>query len=378
MIEIRLNRLEVQQRIREIVKALGASALHYTQLDRIIAEKRGFRQDPLVLGYHRVVRDYESAASRSIAPNLISVETLERQIDFLSEQFEFITLDRLVSVIEGREVANRPIAAITFDDGYRDVYLNAYPMLRRKGIPFAVFVVSDLVGTQNLLPHDEIYLLTSEVISRGIAEQAYQPNVFNYENILSTESSESLCNRLISARNAFTATRTILESIKLKGIKSLIAHLNRLVKIDNITKDEFKLVDWDMLSEMAANGVTIGSHTKSHTILAHEGLELVKDEIANSRKDLERNLRLPIKHFAYPDGSFDRAAIREIRRAGYISAHTTCSHRDSNNPLMTISRRLLWEKSSMNGFNRFSPSVLACQANGFFDPAAKCHRDHWG
>lgn len=368
---------QTKQRCREIVKAGWAASLHYTRLDRVIGDRLGVRDEPLVIGYHRVVQDYESAVRRSIAPNLISVDTLESQVNYLSTQYEFVTLDRLASIMQGDSLPEKPVAAITFDDGYRDVYTNAFPLLQRLNIPFAVFVVSDLVGTQQLLPHDELFLLASEVIACGYQNQAYASHVIEPSHIVIDEAPQSLCHRLASSTNAFETTRMILDSMNLAGIKALIQRLQCQVSVKEVARSEFLLLDWQMLSEMVSKGVTIGSHTKSHAILAHESPQSVHDEVSESRRDLERRLQVPVKHFAYPDGSFDRIAMREIDKAGYVSAHTTCNHRDETNPLLTISRRLLWERASMNGFNRFSPAVLACQTNGLFDPAAKCRRDHW-
>src|SRR5262249_28792739 len=59
----------------------------------------------------------------------------------------------------------RPVAAVTFDDGYRDVYELAFPMLSRKGIPAAVFVITDLVGTMRPPLCDRLYLLVARMFA---------------------------------------------------------------------------------------------------------------------------------------------------------------------------------------------------------------------
>src|SRR6185503_3039819 len=58
-----------------------------------------------------------------------------------------------------------PVAAITFDDGYSDVYEYAYPTLKRKGIPAAVFVVTDLVGRDHWQTHDKLYYLLTKAFA---------------------------------------------------------------------------------------------------------------------------------------------------------------------------------------------------------------------
>src|SRR5690606_8233810 len=136
-------------------------------------------------------------------------------------------------------------------------------------------------------------------------------------------------------------------------------------------------LDWPMLRKMLPNGITIGSHTRSHALLANEPWEKVVEEVKGSRQVLEAGLGVDIRHFAYPDGRFDAKAIRARSEAGFRSAFTTCNHVDRELPLLTIPRKLLWEHSSMNGFGRFSPSIMSCQVNGIFDPAARCRQQHW-
>ena len=65
----------------------------------------------------------------------------------LAATTEFVSLDELGQRLSEGRRDDRPLAAVTFDDGYRDVYENAFPMLVRKGIPAAVFVVTKLIGT---------------------------------------------------------------------------------------------------------------------------------------------------------------------------------------------------------------------------------------
>jgi peptidoglycan/xylan/chitin deacetylase (PgdA/CDA1 family) len=128
---------------------------------------------------------------------------------------------------------------------------------------------------------------------------------------------------------------------------------------------------------MVAGGVTVGSHTRSHALLANETPEVLHDEVEGSRRALEQRLGVPIRHFAYPDGRFNASAIQAVADAEYRTAHTICTHRDRAHPLLTISRRMLWEKACINGFGRFSPAILDCQVNGIFDPADTCQTQHW-
>ena len=98
---------------------------------------------------------------------LVSRAMLERHLDWVARRFQIVSLDELRSRLETRAPArDRPIAAITFDDGYRDVYEQAFPLLMRKGIPATVFVATDYVGTAGVFPHDTLYLLLERASHR--------------------------------------------------------------------------------------------------------------------------------------------------------------------------------------------------------------------
>ena len=62
------------------------------------------------------------------------------------------------------------------------------------------------------------------------------------------------------------------------------------------------MLNWDEVREMIKNGITIGSHSHTHPILSRMPIEEAKEEIFNSKKVLEKNLGIKIKHFSFPNG----------------------------------------------------------------------------
>src|SRR6185369_15154692 len=92
--------------------------------------------------------------------------------------------------------------------------------------------------------------------------------------------------------------------------------------------EDFAPMTWDMIGRMHRAGVTIGSHTVSHTLLPTEAIETVNSELAGSRQTLERHLGARVKHFAYPDGRFNPAVVEAVNAAGYRFAYGSCNSRD--------------------------------------------------
>jgi peptidoglycan/xylan/chitin deacetylase (PgdA/CDA1 family) len=306
-----------------------------------------------VLGYHRVVERFEAEAPLTMPASLVSRSMLERHLDFIGRDHEFVSLDELGERLNARRRSRRPLAAVTFDDGYRDVYENAFPMLLRKGIPGAVFLVTNVVGTSEPQLHDRLHSLVQLAFRRWRA-----PVETFHRQLAALDLPETRALEMPRTADAFAWTRTLLTALSSRSLGLLIQHLEQDCGGEPQVPDGFLPMNWDMVAEMHRAGVTIGSHTRSHLLLTNESRGRVSEEVAGSRRELERRLGAPILHFAYPDGRFDRNAIKAVRQAGYRYGYTTCRHRDAGQPLLTIPRRVLWEHSAVDTQGRFDPLLL--------------------
>src|SRR5687767_8537322 len=101
------------------------------------------RRKTLVLLYHGV---YGGALNPLLNVDglHVRVERFERQMRYLAAHYTVVPLDQLVDGERGT-TARKPRAAVTFDDGYRNVYRCAYPVLRRLALPATVFVPTDFL-----------------------------------------------------------------------------------------------------------------------------------------------------------------------------------------------------------------------------------------
>lgn len=324
--------------IRARIKTGAASVLYRTGLDRVVGSLSGARRTPLIVGYHRVVEDFASSAQTSIPSLLVSRGMLERHLDWIGRRYRFVDLDELGALLEsGRSMDNmdRPVAAITFDDGYRDFHDLALPVLQKKGVPAALFVCTDLVGTAQAQIHDKLYHLLG---------RRYQ------------------------------AMRALLETVPFSGLQEAIRALE---SEDPIPEHAFSpSVTWEELDRIRRAGIVVGSHTRTHIVMTNETRERVIDEAVGSRQEIERRLGAEVRHFAYPSGVYNSSTVSAVAAAGYRFGYTTCTHRSSEHPLLTVPRTLWWEGSGLD-FNRtLSESIMSCQVNGVFGRVAACRQDH--
>jgi len=354
---------------RRIIKAAISQLLHDTGADRVL---RNRAQCPVVFAYHRVVPNFATAATHTLPPMLISSQMFERHLEWIGQRFSIVSLDEIGSTLEQGKTFRDPVAAITFDDGYQDTYRYAFPILKRRGIPAAVFVVTGLVGTSHAPTHDKLYALLSQAFSRWRNPCRSLSEVLHDLKIITGSIRKA---RRIGS-SPFEITRKLLVGLPLSEISRVVDALEDRVCPPPALIEGFRTLTWEMLAEMNSRGITIGSHTRSHILLTNEDHSTVQRELEQSRVELAKHLDIPIHHFSYPDGRFSGNSIRAVASAGYRYAYTTCRHRDLNYPLYTIPRTVLWENSCVDSRGSFSGAVMSCNLSGLFDLFSGCDQEH--
>ncbi len=121
---------------------------------------------PPILMYHSVTDNPSTTGMLTL-----SVGTFRSQIRFLKEhKYNVLPLEKLAElIIQKKKIPGRTVA-ITLDDGYKDNYLNAYPVLKEYNLPATIFIITGEVGRpqQDRLSWEEIkQMQSSGLISFG-------------------------------------------------------------------------------------------------------------------------------------------------------------------------------------------------------------------
>ena len=352
-----------------VKSALAATISRSHELGLAEALARGPGR-PLILGYHRIVEDFEATARNEMPSMLTSVEMFERHLDLVGRHFRFATLDEIGEQLASGEPFSEPVAAVTFDDGYRDNYEHAFPVLTRKGIPAAVFVVTDLVGRSCWQIHDKLFHLMRKAFA------AWEDPRRELSELL--RALDLPAGHLLRSRSAtsspMTSVSALLPELSVVNVRRVMAALEATT--GNGFHDVALPLTWPMIEEMHRAGIIIGSHTRHHVSLPAESTEMVVEELEGSKRAIEEHLGVPAVHFAYPGGQFTPRDVEALERAGYRFGYTACPHQDARHPTLTIERLLLWEGSSVDGDGQFSPAILHCQVHDLWPPARTCVRVH--
>ena len=137
------------------------NTLYYTLKDRCLSERwrKASKQSEIkgdVLMYHHVTDEFVNVPISCRCP----VRVFEHYLDeYLNRGYKFVSIDEAYKIIVGKADPT-PFCIVTFDDVPDNVYQNAYPILKRRGIPFTIFVTSGFVDYYN--PYTKIQFITKD------------------------------------------------------------------------------------------------------------------------------------------------------------------------------------------------------------------------
>jgi len=263
------------------------------------------RRKILILTYHRFVQHEHGWATSATA--------FEEHLRYLTEYYSLVPLTRIHESLTNGAALPERAAAVTIDDGFRDAYDIAFPLLRKYSVPAALFVITDFVDGKAWLWTDKLRYITAQI-------PAGQTTIKFNEYKLSFEF-DDVSSRLRAADEVNAILKKLSSEAKDAALKEIAASLN--VDLPTLPPLEYGPVSWKQLKEMEEFGVEIGSHTVTHPILTTVDSEQLHRELKESRSRLETALGHRVTLFCYPNGSYDEHTRQAVADAGYRCAVTT-------------------------------------------------------
>lgn len=271
------------------------------------------------LMYHRIL-DQDARATAN--PSLVSAVPAEfdRQMRHLGRNYRVVSADEVVAAVRGARPLPERAVLVTFDDAYRDFGEIAWPIMRKYGLPATVFVPSDYPDhPERSYWWDRLY----HAFSRARASSVSAGRL----GLLRLDGYEA---RMANLRLVQQRVKQLPHGDAMRFVDDLCHAL------ESDFESGPSVLTWQELRALAADGVTIGGHTRSHAALDRLSVPEVHEEVQGCRDDLARELGTPPSVFAYPFGSHDHAAVEAVRQAGFELAFTCLdghSHLDAIDPL---------------------------------------------
>ncbi len=282
----------------------------------------------LTLTLHRVLDDASYAATNSLSGIILRERTFEELVRFITKSYEPVDLTQATPVGISRGLR----VVVTFDDGWRDNYTVAFPIIQAAKLPVTIFVCPALLQQNHpFWPERAIGLL------RTSAKKDARPDQFSDEI-----ERLKLCTSGERAR-----------------FFSEIDSANDGQRFDMARNTVDQTLSWTEILEMNQAGIQFGSHTNTHQILTTISPDVARLELQESKTALESVLGKPCEHFAYPNGNWSTVTRRVVQEAGFARALST-EHGPwiaESDPL-AIPRMNVSEGNVVGLTGRFSPAMF--------------------
>jgi peptidoglycan/xylan/chitin deacetylase (PgdA/CDA1 family) len=289
--------------------------------------RRRIAAQALILLYHRV-------ANLPLDPYLLGVtpEHFAQHLEVVRKQGYPIRLQELTQGLRDGHLPNRAIV-ITFDDGYRDNLYNAKPLLERYDTPATVFVTTRSLTQAGEFWWDELSRLLlqpgtlPEVLHLTINGIGYQYKLgearhygeddYHRHRGWHVERVDDPSQR----QHLFRSFYGLLFSLGEQERRQALNELGTQISLHPIDDSIERGLSPDEVIKLAEEGlIEIGAHTVTHPALAMLSVVAQREEIWQSKQQLEQVLGYPMRTFAYPHGSLTPETVAIVRDTGFVGA----------------------------------------------------------
>jgi peptidoglycan/xylan/chitin deacetylase (PgdA/CDA1 family) len=323
-----------------------ACLLYYSgliSLWSLVRRRLWANREVCVLGFHRVLASKDLARSNSLDSIVMRQETFAKVLEFLSKRYCALSLEMFLN--DGSLAANhsKPRCLITFDDGWKDTYTTAYPLLKRFKMPVTIFLTAGFIDGQKTFWTEQL-------------AHAWRDASVRQQACSQLERSSLDC-------GADTRLEEIVEYLKHMPStqrERILTHLLPTEGTGDLADEADQMMTWHQVREMSQDGINFGAHTVTHPLLTFEEDATVEGELRQSKQTIEEKLGKRVRAFAYPNGNWDKRIRRWVEQVGFECAFDTRSGQYRRGQDRYTIRRILLHEGNVTGpKRRFSPAMLS-------------------
>ncbi len=242
----------------------------------------------------------------------VRVSAFERQLAYIREHYDLIDLDQLAECSRARTAAigDRPRAVITFDDGLRGNAEHLLPIVERERVPVTVYVATRHVetGEPNWCDRLVNVLHDRQRVVVDLAEFGF--GRFPIDQKAGAARWAQIQALLDAVKRHPAGQRDVLELVE----RQIGSPSGRLA-LAPMTIEQVQAL-------ARSPYITIGSHTHGHELLTLLDEPRARATITDSVERLEHWTGAPVRHFCYPNGSYNSDLARLVAELGFVTATT--------------------------------------------------------
>jgi peptidoglycan/xylan/chitin deacetylase (PgdA/CDA1 family) len=271
---------------------------------------------------------------------------------FMKRRYNVVPLADLVQWLSSGKRLPPYTAAITFDDGFRNNFTVALPILKKHRLPATVFLTTSFIGGEerglwtervdHLLQHARIQNVRMAV--NGM-EQEY-PLRTEGDREVASDRIRAYLKALPPERRQSVITE-LVEQVKVEASRYNTGSVSAFSEGNGQSaaelEERYAFLTWAQVHLMARHQITFGSHTHTHAIMATLNEKRANFELAESRRLIEEQLGVPCRLFSFPNGTAADFGPREqflLQRHGYVAAVSQITGFNDGSTDLTALRRI--------------------------------------
>lgn len=273
--------------------------------------KKNNDQSVIILMYHRVIDPEKCRDIFSTPQIIVTADTFEKQMKFLSNHYRVLSLEEFYGCHSNKKPLPAKTAVITFDDGWEDNYINAFPILKKYNIPATIFLTTGFIGKTSVFWQEKLRFLLKVFQKKTFNERRFFLEKFkNLPGILKS------CTTLNSEADIVDVPDHLMDMVE----KDRTVFMNDLEAFLGYPEFPIKtngFMTWENAREMLTDKIDFGSHTENHRIMTKLSLKEIQEEITVSKIKIEEALNTQVRAFAYPNGYFNKIVMENVKNSGY-------------------------------------------------------------
>jgi len=244
-----------------------------------------------ILLYHGVT-DSLSDGIENFSYKHIPVEDFEKQIRFLQENCTILSMDDVVTISKDGASWPQNAVAVTFDDGFKNNYTTAAPILEKYNCPATFYICAGMINTDLMFWVDEIEDCINRTSKREISILLEKFVTLSLNDNVERISAVTQIKKYCKLSNAETKNRVIHELI-----------CETEINPSSNPSQNYKMMSWAEVRELNSSSLfTFGGHTLYHDVMTAQKMQDLAIDIDTTLNLLNYNLKQITTHFAYPEG----------------------------------------------------------------------------
>lgn len=264
----------------------------------------------------------------------VSPENFEEQLKVLKHLYKPVPVNELVAQLHSRTILHKSVC-LTFDDGYRDNYLFAKPLLEKYQCPAVFYIPTQYIGDKKKFWWDELQeiILTSGKLPQSLSVIINEEQ-FNYAIDHEAQMTPELWNKHkvwtwpyeppTRRCGLYLALWEKLKPLPYRQIQEVLNHIKTWAGFKQAPGTEDFPMSGEQLADLTDHPwITTGIHTVSHPALSFHSKTVQQDEITGSRRYLNDYQEKQPDTIAYPYGDYNDLTLSVVKEQRLKAAFTT-------------------------------------------------------